>query len=46
MLARTFPLHALGRPQGEWPPRLSKRRRLRIRLRRRNPTTLLELLAK
>ena len=46
MLARTFPLHALGRPQGEWLPRISKRRRLLIRLRRRNPKTLLELLAK
>jgi hypothetical protein len=46
MLTRAFPLHALGRPQGEWPPRLSKRRRLLIRQRRRNPRTLLDLLAK
>ena len=48
MTPRTTSLHALGRPQGEtqanWPPRPSRRRRLLLRVKRKNCKSLAELL--
>jgi hypothetical protein len=47
-MTRNLFLHALGRPQGEtqsaWPPRPTRRRRMLMRIRRRNTKTLVELL--
>jgi hypothetical protein len=48
MLTKDFRLHALGRPQGEtqsvWPPRPTRRRRLLLRIRRKNAKSLSALL--
>ena len=48
MFAKFPRLHALGRPQGVtqpvWPPRPTKRRRLLLRIKRKNARSLLELL--
>lgn len=49
MLAKNYRLHAISRPQGEtqgvWPPRPPRRRRLLLRLRRKNVKSLSELIA-